>query len=51
VIHFRNHHLVYAITWFILAAMVAAAIAYLMADERRLRRQQGAASLADDPSS
>ena len=51
VIHFRNHHLVYAITWFILAAMVAAAIAYLVADERRLRRQQGAASLADDPSS
>lgn len=50
VIHFRNHHLVYAITWFILATMVAAAIAYLLADERRLRRQQGAASLAD-PSS
>lgn len=47
VIHFRNHHLVYAITWFVLAAMVAAAIACLMADERRLRRQQGAASLAD----
>ena len=50
VIHFRNHHLVYAITWFVLAAMVAAAIACLVADERRLRRQQGAASLAD-PSS
>ena len=50
VIHFRNHHLVYAITWFILAAMVAAAVAYLLKDERRLRRQQGAASLAD-PSS
>lgn len=47
VIHFRNHHLVYAITWFVLATMVAAAVAYLLADERRLRRQQGAASLAD----
>ena len=50
VIHFRNHHLVYAITWFILAAMVAAAVAYLLKDERRLRRQQGAASLADPAS-
>lgn len=47
VIHFRNHHLVYAITWFVLAAMVAAAIACLVADERRLRRQQGAAFLGD----
>ena len=51
VIHFRNHHLVYAITWFVLAAMVAAAVAYLMADERRLRRRHGAASLADPSSS
>ena len=50
VIHFRNHHLVYAITWFVLAAMVAAAVACLMADERRLRRRQGGARL-DDPSS
>ena len=50
VIHFRNHHLVYAITWFVLAAMVAAAVACLVADERRLRRRQGAASLADPAS-
>jgi surfeit locus 1 family protein len=38
VIQFRNDHLVYAITWFALAAMVAAAIGYLVVDERRLRR-------------
>lgn len=41
VLQFRNHHLVYAITWFVLAAMVAAAIAYLVADERRLRHPRG----------
>lgn len=38
VIHFRNEHLAYALTWFALAAMVAAAIGYLVVDERRLRR-------------
>jgi surfeit locus 1 family protein len=47
VLQFPNNHLVYAGTWFILAAMVAAALAYLLADERRLRRQHGAASLAE----
>jgi surfeit locus 1 family protein len=38
VLRFADNHLVYAITWFSLAAMVAGALAYLVADERRLRR-------------
>jgi surfeit locus 1 family protein len=38
VVHFRNEHLAYALTWFALAAMVAAAIGYLVVHERRLRR-------------
>jgi surfeit locus 1 family protein len=38
VLHFSNNHAVYAATWFALAAMVAGAIAYLVIDERRLRR-------------
>jgi surfeit locus 1 family protein len=37
VLSFNNHHLVYAITWFVLAAMVAAAAAYLWYSERQLR--------------
>jgi surfeit locus 1 family protein len=47
VIHFRNDHLVYAITWFAMFAMVVAAIAYLLIDERRLRRLPEGTSLAD----
>lgn len=39
VVHFRNDHLVYGLTWFALAAIVAAAMGYLALDERRLRRQ------------
>ncbi|HEX2011429.1 MAG TPA: SURF1 family protein [Roseateles sp.] len=42
VLHFSNNHLGYALTWFALAAMVAAALAYLLHDERRRR-------LAGDP--
>jgi surfeit locus 1 family protein len=38
VIRFRNDHLVYAFTWFALAAMVAGAMGYLWVDEQRLRR-------------
>lgn len=34
VISFRNHHLSYAITWFALAAMVAAAIIFVWRQER-----------------
>ena len=37
VISFYNHHLVYAVTWFVLAAMVAGAAAYLVYSERKLR--------------
>ncbi|MCJ7799576.1 MAG: SURF1 family protein [Polaromonas sp.] len=37
VLRFNNHHIVYAVTWFVLAAMVAAAAAYLLRSERRLR--------------
>jgi surfeit locus 1 family protein len=38
VLSFNNHHAVYAITWFVLAIMVAAAAAYLCYSERQLRR-------------
>lgn len=47
VIHFPNDHLMYAITWFAMFAMVVAAIAYLLVDERRLRRLPPEGSLAD----
>ena len=46
VLHFSNNHLVYAVTWFALAAMVAGAIGYLVVGERRLRRLAGAPPLA-----
>lgn len=38
VLSFTNNHLVYALTWFALAAMTVGAMGYLIADERRLRR-------------
>lgn len=38
VVTFRNHHLVYAITWFTLAAMLAGAGAWIARDEHRRRR-------------
>ncbi|RIY02176.1 SURF1 family protein [Aureimonas flava] len=37
VVSFRNHHLVYALTWFSLAAMLAGAGAWIARDERRRR--------------
>ena len=37
VLSFNNHHMVYAITWFVLAGMVAAAAAFLVSSERQLR--------------
>jgi surfeit locus 1 family protein len=40
-LRFSNNHLVYALTWFALAAMTAGAIGYLVVDERRLRRLSG----------
>ena len=42
VLNFYNNHLVYALTWFVLAAMVAAAAAYLMYSEQQLRASQAA---------
>ena len=39
VLQFNNHHIVYAITWFVLAAMTAGAATYLVRSERRLRAQ------------
>ncbi len=38
VIHFPNNHLVYALTWYALAAMVAAAAAWVVREEIRQRR-------------
>ncbi|MDB5955144.1 SURF1 family protein [Ramlibacter sp.] len=38
VLQFPNNHLVYAITWFALAAMMAAAFGYVLLDHRRSRR-------------
>lgn len=39
VIQFPNSHTVYALTWFALAQMVAAAAAYVARDEARVRRR------------
>src|SRR4030095_3625845 len=41
VVQFKNDHLIYALTWFALAAIMAGAMAYLVIDERRLRRLAG----------
>lgn len=45
VLSFYNHHLVYAFTWFALAAMTAAGAAFLWHSERQLR----AVSANDEP--
>lgn len=37
VVHFRNNHLVYAVTWFVLALMVAGGLGFLLRD--RFKRQ------------
>src|SRR5262249_22311878 len=47
VVRFRNDHLVYALTWFALAAIMAAALGYLLLDARRERRLSRSASLAE----
>jgi surfeit locus 1 family protein len=47
VLHFRNHHLGYALTWFALAALVAVAIGYLLVDDGRLRRAGRNTNLAE----
>ena len=41
VIAFHNNHLVYALTWYGLAAMVAVGVFWVVRDERRLRRRAG----------
>jgi surfeit locus 1 family protein len=48
VIRFSNNHLVYAVTWFALALLVACAIGYLVIDDRRLRRLADAPDAAFD---
>ncbi len=42
VLRFNNNHLTYALTWFGLALMVLAALAFLLRDELRLRKRSGA---------
>ncbi len=37
-ISFPNNHLVYAVTWFALAAMLAGALAWIARDELRGRK-------------
>ena len=46
VIAFHNNHLVYAITWFVMALMMLGVGWYVLRDERALRRQRGGASRA-----
>ncbi|MDQ8023663.1 MAG: SURF1 family protein [Moraxellaceae bacterium] len=43
VLHFNNSHLGYALTWFVLAAMTAIALAYAVAIEHRAQRRRAAA--------
>jgi surfeit locus 1 family protein len=38
VLRFPNNHLMYALTWFVLAGMMAAAFGYVLLDDRRRRR-------------
>ena len=45
VVTFKNTHLVYALTWYGLALMVAAAAWFVGRDERRLRRRRDATTL------
>jgi surfeit locus 1 family protein len=46
VLNFNNNHLLYAATWFALAAMLACTMGYLVIDERRQRRHVGVRHLA-----
>lgn len=43
VLHFSNNHLIYALTWFVLAGMAAAAIGYAAVSEYRASRRRAAA--------
>lgn len=49
VIDFPNNHLVYALTWYTLALMVAAAAAWVMREEICQRRARGSAILPGHP--
>ena len=49
VIAFPNNHLVYAITWYGLAALLAGAVAWAIRDEWRARKTDGAAQRAVTP--
>lgn len=49
VVRFQNNHLVYAITWYLLALMVAGAAGYVVREERRLRRQGQTPNPMDTP--
>ncbi|MQQ99301.1 SURF1 family protein [Glaciimonas soli] len=49
VIAFHNNHLVYAVTWYALALMVAAACFWVAREERKMRRRNtDAGTIADD---
>ena len=41
VIHFRNQHLQYALTWFVLAAMALWGVLRLLSEQRRMRHHGG----------
>jgi surfeit locus 1 family protein len=47
VLQFSNNHLMYALTWFVLAAMVAVGLGYVVASENRAQRRRAAAGQAD----
>lgn len=51
VIAFHNNHLVYALTWYALALMVAGAWCWVGREERNLRRGTGANAKGIDPES
>ena len=46
VIAFPNNHLVYAITWYALAVLLAGALAWVVREERRARRRPGSTAPA-----
>jgi surfeit locus 1 family protein len=43
-IHFRNSHLVYALTWYGLALLVVVGFVVVVRDERMRRREEGGAA-------
>ena len=48
VIDFHNNHLVYAITWYALALMIALAVGYVLREDRRSRELAGQPGHADN---